>query len=165
MANETRNEEIKPPAVLLEWEYPERPVYERGRAWYLIMGLAGLALLIYAVYSANFLFALMVIMFGLVIYITASVRPTNRPFAITENGIVIGHTEYRYREIEKFWFFYEPPVKALYVQFRGLSGRQRIDLMDQDPNEVRDLIGQFVPEDLEQEDEPLSDILSRLLKI
>jgi hypothetical protein len=165
MAEDNTNQELQPAAVLLEWEYPERPVYERGRLWYIFMGLAGLGLLIYAVYSANFLFALMVIMFGLVIYITASVRPANQPFIITEQGIVIGNSEYRFREIEKFWFYYEPPVKALYIELKGLTGRQRIDLMDQDPNQVRELIGQFVPEDLEQDEEPLSDILSRLFKI
>jgi hypothetical protein len=37
--------------------------------------------------------------------------------------------------------------------------------MDQNPNEIRAALNKFVAEDLTKEDEPLSDIIGRLLKI
>lgn len=162
MAEETQQR----PQELIAWEFLERPRYQRGRLWYLLMLLAGVGLLIYAVYSANFLFALIVIMFALVIYVTTAIEPRSTRFAVTENGLEIGERIYSYRDIDRFWFYYDPPIKSLYVHLRGtLAPRLKIDLVDQDPNAVREALNQFVPEDLEEVDEPLSDILSRLLKI
>ena len=69
-------------------------------------------------------------------------------------------------KIDRFWFFYDPPVKALYIEIKGgLSGRRRVDLVDQDPNVVREILGQFVVDDLEENEEPVSDTFSRLLKL
>ena len=39
-----------------------------------------------------------------------------------------------------------------------------IPLLDNDPNHVREALLTYLPEDLEQEDEPTSDFLGRLLK-
>ncbi len=139
---------------MISWEYPERPQYYRGPIWYTVMLFAGLGLLIYAVYSANFLFALIIIMFALVIYVTSTSNPAPSRFAITEDGLEIGTEFVRFRDINRFWFFYDPPVKALYIDIKGnISGRRRIDLVDQDPNTVRDILGQFVVEDFEEDEE------------
>ena len=151
---------------MLSWEYPERPNYQRGPIWYAMMLFAGLGLLIYAVYSGNFLFALIVIMFALVIYVTSIGNPAPVKFAITEDGLEIGAEFIRFRDVERFWFFYDPPVKILYIEIKGgFSGRRRVDLVDQDPNAIRDILGQFIVEDFEENEEPISDTFSRLLKL
>ncbi|MBN1585505.1 hypothetical protein JW899_04025 [Candidatus Uhrbacteria bacterium] len=152
---------------IISWEYLDRPNYSRGPVWHAVMVIVGISLLTYAVYSANFLFALIVIMFGLVIYVTSTVRPRPSRFSVTEDGIAIGDDFYRFREVDRFWFFYEPPVKSLYIHLKdgGFSSRIRVDLEDQDPNSVRNVLGQFVREDLKEIDEPISDTVSRILKI
>ena len=123
--------------------------------------------MIYSVVSANFLFALIIVLVGLILYLSLVIEPADLRIAVTEDGIELGHAFYRYKEIQNFWFIYEPPaVRSLYVEFKGaLQPRIRIDLMDQNPNKVRTHLGRFVREDLEQDDEPLSDVIGRLLKI
>lgn len=149
------------------WEVKEYRRYERGRLWHLLMGLAGIGLLIYTVASANFLFALIIMMFALIIYITSVVEPRTVRFAVTETGVRFGRTVRRFRDANRFWMIYEPPeVKSLYIEFRGAtSPRMVVDLGEMNPNEVRKVLGQFVREDLEEDVEPFSDFLGRILKI
>ena len=154
-------------SVILRWEVDESKRYCRGRLWYAGMGLVGLVLLIYAVASANFLFALLILMFALVIYLTTLRAPTNVMVEVTDDGVTVGGTRFSYRDINRFWFVYEPPeVKMLYL---GLKGTVRpwlpVPLDQQNPNEVRGILGKYLPEDLTEDSEPITDFLGRVLKL
>jgi len=149
------------------WEILEYPKYDRGRSWYIAMGVLGGGLLIYSIISANFLFALIIIMFALVTYLASVSEPKQIKFAITDNGIRIGRSFYLYRDISRFWFIYEPPqVRALYFEFKNsLRPRVTVDLGAMNPNQVRQVLGRFVREDFNEDDEPFSDFVGRVLKI
>lgn len=149
------------------WDFYEFPRYNRGRLWYTLMMLAGLALLIVAVASANFLFAFIIIMFALILYMTTLAQPRRIRFGITDFGVRVGRSFYLYKEIGRFWFVYEPPeVKNLYLELKNpVQGRLVIDLDGSNPNEVRSILGRFVREDLNEDDEPIADFIGRVLKI
>jgi len=166
-ANEVNRPEGEHGLVLMEWEFYDRPRYQRGRLWYTLMLIFGSALLLYALISANFLFALIVVMFALVIYVSTIFEPSKMRITMTEDGIEIGDAFVPYREVEKFWFYYDPPiVKNLYLEFQNaFRPRLRIDLAEQNPNRVREALAKFVREDLQQVDEPFSDIISRILQL
>lgn len=151
----------------LSWETYDRPKYERGPRWYWLMAVGCLGLLIYAVASANFLFALIVLMCAIIVYLSTLVEPRLIRVALTETGIAVGTAFYPFREIARFWFVYEPPVvRSLYLEVRkGVGSRLAIDVGDMNPNEVRKVLGEFLHEDLVETDEPMADILSRLFRI
>lgn len=151
----------------LSWDIFEYPKYERGRWWYLGMGVLGGGLLIYSVTSANFLFALIIIMFALVTYLSSVTEPKKIRFVLTDNGILMGRTFYMYRDLSRFWFIYEPPeVRSLYLEFKNsLRPRVTVDLVHMNPNQVRQVLGNFVREDFNEDDEPFSDFVGRVLKI
>lgn len=149
------------------WNILDYPKYDRGRGWYIMMGVFGGGLLIYAVISANFLFALIIIMFALVTYLASVSEPKEIRFSITDSGIAVGRSFYMYRDISRFWFIYEPPaVRTLYFEFKNsLRPRVTVDLGDANPNQVRQVLANFVREDLNEDDEPFSDFIGRVLKI
>lgn len=151
----------------MRWEVYEYPKYERGRLWYLLMAMVGGGLLIYSLISGNFLFALILVMFALVLYMSAANEPAKVHFVVAEDGVGLGNAFYPYKEMRSFWFVYDPPeVSNLYIDFRsGIHPRLIVDLEAQNPNEVREVLSQFIREDFSREDEPLSDILGRVLKI
>jgi hypothetical protein len=153
--------------VVLEWEIDEYPKYARGTAWFVLATVIGFGLLIYAVVSANFLFALIILMLSLVIYMSQLREPGRIKFFMTPHGIQVGRSYYPYKEMSRFWFIYEPPeVKTLHVDFKNpLRPRVAIDLEDQNPNRVREIIGQFVHEDITEDEEPFSDYIGRIFKI
>ncbi len=154
-------------AVLVEWVMPEYRRYQRGKWWYAGMGAAALGLLIYCVASANFLFALIVLMVALVVYMTSVGEPRQVRLSLTEAGLTIGDAFFPYKDMSRFWVAYEPPeVRSLYIDFKSaIRPRMTIDLGDINPLVVRDALITFVPEDANEDGEPISDIISRILKI
>ena len=153
--------------ALLEWEFDEYDHYERGKWWYIIAGAIALGLLIYAIVSVNFLFALVIIMGAVLLYVKTIIQPKRVRFALTKSGVVIGSTAYSFRDIKVFWFCYHPPqVRKLFLDFQGLIRPTiSIGLEEQDPNQVRKILGLFVREDVDRDQEPTSELLSRILRI
>ena len=123
---------------LLSWEVSDHHGHERGTFWYVAAAVIALGTLIYAVLTRNFLFAFIIIMFGIII-VTHTLRPTGQyRFSITERGIVLGKRFYQWKDMVQFWIVYEPPaVKTLYFDFGGLRPRLPVSLENTDPNMVR----------------------------
>jgi len=151
----------------LSWEVDEYPKYRHSFAWYAVAGLAGLGLLWYALATVNFLFALIVIIFAIVVVLSGTREPHRIPVALTEDGIEMGTRFYPYREFDRFWIVYEPPlVKTMYLESRSaMRPPFGVPLEDVNPNTVRQTMVAVVREDLEQDNEPFSDSLARLLRI
>jgi hypothetical protein len=151
---------------IVSWLVDEYVRHERGTWWYVLSGLACLALLIYSVLTQNFLFAIIVIMFAVITGLSAMREPRKMLINITDLGVGIGDDFYPYKTIQKFWILYEPPeVKNVYFEFK-LSPMRRltIPLHEQNPIDVRSALVRFLDEDLEMEDEPMSEIIGKVLK-
>lgn len=151
---------------ILSWQAEDISVRRRGLWWYVFASVAAAGLLIYAIRERNFLFAFIVIMFA-IIFATHHIRSAAEVrFAITDLGLRIGSRFFPWRDIEEFWIAYEPPaVKTLYVEFSGLRPRLPIPLEDADPNQVREVLRQFIAENSSKHEEPISDWVARVLKI
>ncbi len=149
------------------WDFFEHKKYERGTLWYVCAAIISLGLLIYAVISANFLFAFIIILFALVTYLASLGEPAKSRFAVTEGGIRIGTRNYPFREIRRFWFIYEPPtVKTLYLETKSMTEpRITVDLEHNNPNDIRGILARFVREDISEAEEPFTDYIGRILKI
>ncbi|MFA5061699.1 MAG: hypothetical protein WC526_00955 [Patescibacteria group bacterium] len=153
--------------IVYTWTVKEYEKYERSRRWYWLMGIVGVSLLVYSIIDANYLFVLIIVLFGIILFLQEVQEPMDVTFAITETGIVMGRKFYSYSELENFWMIYNPPmVKTLYFLTKDLlKHRLQIALFDNDPRPIRDFLSQYLKEDLEQEDEPLSDKMGRTLKL
>ena len=153
--------------VVFEWTVKEYEQHERDRRWYILMGIIGVALVVYALVSGNYLFALVLVLFAIILFMHDMVEPMDIPIIITEIGVVIGKKFYRFTEFSSFWMIYDPPaVKNLYFGLNGLlRHRVQVPLLGNDPRPIREYLEQFIEEDLEQEEEPLSDRISRLFKL
>ncbi|HAF64247.1 MAG: hypothetical protein UX17_C0030G0022 [Parcubacteria group bacterium GW2011_GWC2_45_7] len=151
---------------LLSWEADEYSQGHKGLLWYFMATIAAVAFLIWAVATRNFLFAFIVIMFA-VITATHALRPPMRyRIGLFERGLVFGTRLYLWKDIKNFWIVYEPPeVKTLYFDFGGLRPRLPVPLIDTDPNRVRKTLQEFLMEDVERIEEPLSDWVARVLKL
>ncbi|MEK7583967.1 MAG: hypothetical protein AAB490_01875, partial [Patescibacteria group bacterium] len=153
-------------AVFAHWEGKEHDEYSRGVWWYVIAGLVVLAILIFAYFNNNPLLAAIVVLSIFTFSISEYRGADTRAVEITEDGILVGNDFHSYDTIKNFFIIYQPPqVKMLYFDpkriYRPLTG---ISLEDQDPNEIREILLQYLPEDIEREEEPTSDFWGRLLK-
>lgn len=153
--------------AVFAWGVGEYEKHDRPKRWYFIAGLIGVALLLYAILSGNYLFALVVVLAGIILFLQDMQAPMEVSVVITEIGVIVGSKFYPFSEFRNYWIIYQPPeVKNLYLATNSLvKHRLQIPLLDNDPRPIRDFLNQFIVEDLDQEQEPLSDRLGRLFKI
>ncbi|MFH1632037.1 MAG: hypothetical protein ABIA47_03420 [bacterium] len=164
--NEQEFEEIDVGESLVSWETWEFPPHERSRLWYIATVVVGIGLLIYAIASANYLFAIIILMMGVIVMISGLRHPDQVIVHITDQGVVLGDEFFSYDEIKDFSIVYSPPeVKLLYVDFVSmLKPMLTIPLEDANPNVIRDALLQYSFENLERESETVSDLFRRLYK-
>lgn len=154
-------------APLVSWETFERIPHERSKSWYIIASVIGAALLIYAVLTGNFLFAIIILMAGIILVMNGIRHPERIEVHITDLGIVVDNTFHDYKDIKEFALVYEPPmIKTLYVDFNSaFRPMVSIQLDEADPNIIRETLLPYVYENLEREDETLTDLLRRVYKL
>lgn len=150
--------------VLHEWSVPEYEQHLRNTSWYIFMGILGFAFIAYAILSGNFLFALIIVLFAIIVFLQSHQEPIIIPFQITDLGLVVNNRFYTFSEFDKFYVIFNPDddAKMLYVETHSLSRPTiRVPLMDMDPNEIRMTLREFIEEDIEKEEEPFSDMVGR----
>ncbi|MFC1663236.1 hypothetical protein ACFL04_03695 [Patescibacteria group bacterium] len=153
--------------VVLNWQFPEFPSYKRSQVWYISAAIVGAILVIWSIATNNYLFAIIIVMLGVIIIAQSRRKPHNVVVEITEDGVVLGNDFYQYRDIKNFYLVYEPPVtKKLFIIFKSsIRPSLPIQLENENPVKVRQALRQYIDEDLDKESEPTTDSLSRLMKI
>lgn len=148
------------------WQVSEYERHERGRTWYIVMGIIALLLIFYALKTQNFLFALIIILAGIILYVQSHQEPLTVQFAIADAGIIVNNRFYAYGELTSFYLVYNSEVKTLFFETKSaLRPMLRISLLDADPDEITDTLRKYLPEKEGTEDEPTTDVLARRWKI
>ena len=153
--------------ILASWKFSEFEKHSRSRLWFVVFAVIAVVLFTYSLITFNYLFALIIILGICIIYLQAKTEPRNVLFNITTKGIKIGGEEHRYKDIKNFWILYDPPaVKKLYFAFKGgFGGPFMVPLKNQNPLKIRDLLLDFIAEDLEKEEEPVGEAFGRWAKL
>lgn len=152
---------------LFVWEAPAYLKFARGTGWYFVMTLVTVALMAYAVWTQNFLFAFIILLMGILLILVGNKDPEKVLVQIGQNGIVWNGKLFLFQDLDEFAIVYQPPyVKTLYLNAKNpLVPRLRVELESQDPIALRSHLRQFLKEDLDLQSEYLSDIVARLLRI
>lgn len=153
--------------TIITWRIPEYEKHEHGRIWYIIAGIVIGLLLIFCFFTANLLFAIIIILTSFIVIFQHTKKPETYEFLITTSGIAIGNRFYSYDDFDNFWLAYQPPlVKTLYFTFKSVIKPEiSVPLGNQNPLRVREILLEYLDENLDREDETTSDALRRLLKI
>ncbi len=153
---------------IIGWSVPEYTKYERTKTWYITASIITALLLIYSLWTANFLFAVIIVIAGMVIILHDGGDPVMVRFSITDEGIIIGRKFYDFDEIKNFSIVYKPKkgVKNLYFEFKNaLRHRLSIPLRDMNPLPIRENLLKYLDEDLERTDQPVSESIAKILKL
>ena len=151
---------------LFSWAFKEYESQERSKTWYTIFFIALGLMMIYAIVTINFLFGIILVMSGIILIIRDRNVPNDVNFSITEIGIEMDNKFYEFSQIADFYILYKPPeLKNLYLNFKSLlTPRLIIPLHNQNPLEIRKFLNSFVTEDLEKEEEPLSEVFRKTMR-
>ena len=164
----------------LNWQVPEYRVPERGRNWYIFAAIFIIICLFFSFftikswhivflsYNSNFLFVIIILISAAITYINESRPPMMINFELGPDGVKVGAKFYDYDEIKNFAVLYKPKesIKSLYFEFkRSTRPRLSIPLRRMDALTVRSFLIRYLDEDLERENQPLSEQLTKLLKL
>ena len=149
------------------WETPLWEAHPRSPRWYWWMALVAVLFFGYALFTANYLFAFIVILTAIILVLAGNEAPRRGLIQIGHNGVVYDGTLYLYEKIQDFALVYQPPeLKLLYIQPKNaLKPRLRIELDDQDPIALRNHLKTYIDENTVLRGEHYSDIFARLLKL
>lgn len=161
------HEQLAEAQDLFVWETPAYERHDRGKKWYIIMGLVALGLVTYAVIVGNILFAFIILIAAIIITLAGNERPHKVLVQVGENGVVVNGDFLLFDDIDHFAIVYQPPhIRVLYLYPKSVfRHRVRIQLGGQDPVQIRNHLTQYVEEDLDLRDEHASDILAKLFKL
>ena len=153
--------------VFAAWRTDEYPNHIRSRTWFILSSIAAIGLIIYAIFTNNFLFAVIILLAGVITLLSVFRQPEKIDVAITSTGVVIGPAFYEYKDIKDFSVAYRPPeFKILYFDFfKPWLPLMSIPLEDTDPNLVRECLLPFCLENLERTNETLTDTVRRVYKL
>lgn len=148
-------------SLIFQWETEEFKKTVKTKEWFFAGAIIGVAFIIVAIIQKNFLFAIVVLLAGFLVYIYSQKEPRKVSFAISNKGIVVGKRLYEYDSLKSFWIFYEPPrIKELsLVSQKTFMPSLSLPLGDADPVKLREALIRFLPE--VKQDEDLSDIIAK----
>lgn len=153
--------------IWAQWNFPEFVKHQRGLGWLIFMAILSLGLIVWSFWTANILFAFIIIIIAIIIILQTKREPLDLNFQITDDGLKVGSNFYEWKRIEKFWIIYKPPeVKKLYFKLNSiLPPSLSIPLEKENPIQIREILLKYALEDLEKDEETFSDFLGRSLKI
>jgi len=153
----------------LRWYAQEHELHERGLGWYIFMGLAIMGMLLWAVLSENWTFALLIVaVTALYSHYEKEARSGDNliEVVLSDIGIKAGKRRYPFSNISGFWVVYEQHIqKALYIQIKNnLYGEVEIMLGDQNPERIKRFLRKRIPE-IKNKSISITKLISKLLKI
>ena len=154
--------------TLHTWIVPEYVVHERSKAWYITMSAVAFLLVIYCIFTSNFLFAVIIIIAALIIIIHDGQKPAKVKIVITDIGVIIGRNFYAYDELKNFAVVDKSQfnVKNLYFeQKNALKQRLSIPLDGINPDDIKKTLANYLPVDKDRTDIPVSEQLAKILKL
>jgi len=173
---------------VISWQTKEYVGAEKNKKWYIIASLVALALIIYAIITSNFIFAIIVVIAGVLTTFSSGMEPKTLEITLNNDGIKVGKEFYNYGQIDNFFIVYRPKedVKNLYLAFKRFArpeleepskiiwlfwllnlARTRISapLEDANPLLIRNNLLKYLKEDTERTEIPLSEQLTKLFRM
>ena len=142
----------KEPIVWHAYEYLYR---EKSTDWYWAVSIIAISMAVTSILFNNVLFAVFIILAFATLMMYSNRKPRLLQVKLGDRGVEEGRTHYHYSSIESFWVEDRHGVAKLIMKSkRKTLPYIIIPIVDTSADDVRDHIGQYLPE--EEHTEPLA---------
>lgn len=164
----------------LRWSIPDYRQPARSRNWYIAAGIIVFICLFFSFFSfdswhliflgvsSNFLFALIIVIAAMIMILNSAQPATMINFELGPEGVKLGPNFYDYDLFKNFSVLYKPKqsIKTLYLEFKStMRPRISVPLRRMDALTVHNFLTRYLDEDFERLNPPLSEQLTKLLKL
>jgi hypothetical protein len=149
--------------ILLAWQAPEFRHYPKNAAWYLTLLIIALLIITFQIIQKDIFGAVSIVIFTIFIYIFSRQRPRIVNIRLTTAGIGIDESFIPYKSVKHFWVVDNQNHRTLNVETTAFLNRTLIlELADQDPDTVRNIMSELAPEHSETEETFAQRIMHKL---
>lgn len=147
--------------ILISWTAQEFIKKEKGKTWFIVLGVIALAFFIVGILMKNYIFSIIIALSFFLIFIQALRHPQKMKTEIFEDRVVINNLlKINFKEIGSFWIFEETDFTALCLETKRITQPKiYLPLGQQSPNDIRQILIKFTEE--KKQEELLIDIISR----
>lgn len=149
---------------VLSWDGLARPTVIRTRRWYVLAGIVALATAIYGIVSGSWALAIVSILVGGMYGLIHDHPSPMAHIDLYDNGLQLDGHFVRWDQLAGFWILTTPDYTELRFVRRHVGKRLAIQLGTQDPEQLRMILTQRLPE-LTQMHESVLDVCIRLCKL
>lgn len=183
-------QDIKSEDDVISWKIQAQTGAKKSRQWYTIASIVGILLIVYALLTANLIFAFIIVFGAILIVMTDGTKAVSLEVELSDEGVKVGKEFYTYEQFDNFFIIYKPKedIKNLYLEFKRfvrpqVSGtakagryewllwlmnfartRLSVPLENMNPLVIRRNLLKYLKEDAEKSNIPLSEQLSQMLK-
>jgi len=94
---------MPPTSTNIRWQAYEHEHFERGKDWFLALGIAAVCIAAISVLFDNILFAVLILLAASTLALLAKTPQTITEFELSDRGIKVNGTMHRFEEIISFW--------------------------------------------------------------
>jgi hypothetical protein len=152
--------------IFASWQFPEHFKHERSLKWYVFFFLIFAIIIALSIFGfdatlfrisgqpfslsfdKNYLFVVLLVLFLILYFYYERKDIENITIFLTEDGVVMNNKLIEYKSLDHLF-------KPMIV----------IPLLDENPLEVREILLRYLKEDLEKEEMPTSESLSKIFKL
>jgi hypothetical protein len=128
----------EPEKTLLTWQAPSRPFKKRNREFYTTVGALVILVSVILLFAKEFLLIGVILSFGFVTYVLATIPPETFTHSFTNKGIRTGGKLYLWYTLGRYWWETKWHQKMLHIEAPG-----------QFPGRLTFLLGQTDKKDLD----------------
>ncbi|MGH7141487.1 MAG: hypothetical protein ACREGH_02540 [Minisyncoccia bacterium] len=132
------------------WVAPSHTHTERRVDWYWAVGIVAVVGIGASIWFGDYIFALIIAAAAACLMLIASRYPREFDVLVTPRGITVDNETYAFGDLHSFWVHEAHPVHPkLYLATRGILHPHLAIIIDEsiNPGDVRDYLGQYVPEE------------------
>lgn len=150
---------------IYQFETTSAPNVTRTRKWYIGTAIFFAALIAINILLGLYMSGVVILFAALLLFMVSARKPTKMTVQFYSNGLALSEDFHAWSEFEKFWILFEPPtLKKLCLKRRArIINELTIELADENPLKIRDLLLPWLPEDPTKEESRV-DLVSRTLK-
>lgn len=150
--------------IILEWAAPERPPHNRDKRWYLIAGVVTLLLLVYALWTQAWTFAVVIVLLAAVYGLIHNKPPITHTVAIVPQGLKWDREQIPWSDLRAFWMLQGPGYVELHIARKKAGGHLVIQTGDCVPADIASALAQFIPPIVDRR-ENILDYIIRICKL
>jgi hypothetical protein len=136
----------------ISWTTLEHAYRPKHASWFGALGILAAAGVVASILLNNFLFAVLIVVGGLVLGLVGARRPEPITISLTNRGILAGNRLYPYQSLVSFWVSFETDPPRLILQPKSrLTATVSFFIEDLSPDDVRlYLLDHLKEEELEE---------------